>query len=141
MTFKRQITMGLTMLALSSVLCTSQCFAKTNNIFGAVQVDNSVITAPTSLPAGSQFSPFTPNTENVRLQQAMKEIESAQTEIRNNLGEIQTKYAEVDKRYQNVKYERKMVKKQLKESQNRLKSLESARKKISKNIKLQNLAN
>ncbi len=139
MTLKKKLVLGIAVFAAASTLSMNSSFAQ-DNFFGAVQVDDAVITTPPAqlpITAPTDESFVSPVSEdNTKLQDAMQSLESAQDKIRGELSELQVNYTNKDKEYKVVKLERKMLKNQIKDSEKRLKSIESAKKKIRKNLKV-----
>lgn len=133
----KRVALGL---AVFTAVMSVNCAYADENIFGAVQVDDTVITTPPAALPIENNGPMNPGEINydqqtAKLQDAMIKIDNAQADIINELNAIQSQFAEVDKRYKMVKLERKMTKKQLKLVKKRVKSLEKAKKEIRKNMK------
>ena len=109
--------------------CTCYCLADGNafaplnfddTAYGTKNVNN---TQKSEIPIG-----------NIKMQNAITQLDNAQVEVRNELLNIKSQYADIDAKYQTLKTERKALDKQIKSIEKRINKIDKQKENIRKNM-------
>lgn len=73
-------------------------------------------------------------TGNLKMQNAITQLDNAQVEVRNELLNVKAKFADIDANYQTVKAERKAINKQIKSLERRINKIDKQKENIRKNM-------
>lgn len=112
--------------------CSTQAFAD-GNAFTPLNFDDTAYGVRTS--AATTAAPVSEQpTGNLKMQNAITQLDNAQVEVRNELLNIKTQYADIDAKYQTVRTERKALDKQIKSLERRINKIDKQKENIRKNM-------
>lgn len=133
-------------LSLSVLLACSVAAFADGNAFTPLNFDDTAYGTPVRTSSASSApaaAPVTPKSNtsineepagNVKMQNAIIQLDNAQVDVRNELLNYKTKYSDVDAQYTAVKAERKALSKQIKTIEKRIKKIDKQKENIRKNM-------
>lgn len=128
-TFKNMV---LTLSVLTACACS--CYAD-GNVFTPLNFDDAhAPKAPVAKNAPAQAAKTDIPTGNLKMQNAITQLDNAQVEVRNELLNIKTEYADIDAKYQALRGERKSLGKQIRSIERRINKIDRQKENIRKNM-------
>ncbi len=119
-------------LTVTFLMACQSAFAD-GNAFTPLNFDDTAYGTTTRISAAST-TPVEQPSGNLKMQNAITQLDNAQVEVRNELLNIKTKYADIDAKYQTIKTERKALDKQIKGLERRINKIDKQKENIRKNM-------